>query len=314
MPLNVFVQLDKRTSTLNGGAPNHEHCSLDAKTLQAYPAGRQILIRRDVNRFALFTVMDTPNDATPDLRDVGVVRMGVEGIERLGGLRSGCAGLILRATVADFDATLTSRFLTPFGKGTFQRETALIETLAGDGDEVAVLAPHGGNIEPYTDRQAVLVYETLRTSQKSVRLWMCHGRRKGGDAHKAWHITSTEISPLSFPELGVLFQTRFAHAVAFHGWEGGKIAIGGLADAEFRGRFVEAINRETGNKGRVDLAENVTGNVEKKEAPTGRSPQNIVNAITRSGRGGVQIEQPLDLRQTYHEAIAMAVADVYRSL
>ncbi len=43
----------------------------------------------------------------------------------------------------------------------------------------------------------------------------------------------------------------------------------------------------------------------------GSSPRNIVNRLTASGTGGIQIEQSSAVREGYWQDIADAVADVY---
>jgi phage replication-related protein YjqB (UPF0714/DUF867 family) len=253
--------------------------------------------------------MEAPNDATH--KSIAVVRVGVGGIPRLGGVvNRGCIGIVSRATFADFTATASSMFLSRFGKDFVARQTALTETLVGDGDAIAILAPHGGDIEKHTDLQTIRVYEELLAAGKSVRRWMCQGKKKGGDAKESWHITSAEISPLSFPELGVLFKTKFAHAVAFHGWDRDYVGVGGGAPELFRLPFVTAIERVVG-KGNVCLAEYPPEKY--KDAPlAGRSPDNIVNKI--SGDNGVQIEQPKGARADLADRIAAAVAGVYLTL
>ena len=76
-----------------------------------------------------------------------------------------------------------------------------IENLADNGhnNRLIVIAPHGGNIEKYTDEQAVHVGQKL--SSEYVSEWICKGFKKGGGAFDRWHITSTEISEESFPKL-----------------------------------------------------------------------------------------------------------------
>jgi phage replication-related protein YjqB (UPF0714/DUF867 family) len=97
---------------------------------------------------------------------------------------------------------------------------------------LAILAPHGGRIEPGTDAQAESVYDTLALKAKPVRAWIARGSNPTG-AHKCWHITSSEISEHSFPKLESFFApTRssrpYAHAVAFHGQNDSEaIVVGG---------------------------------------------------------------------------------------
>ncbi len=109
----------------------------------------------------------------------------------------------------------------------------LTEELLGEhATGLAILAPHGGRIEPRTDDQAQSVYDTLALNAKPVRAWIARGFNPTG-AHKCWHITSSEISEHSFPKLESFFaSTRssraYAHAVAFHGQNDSEaIVVGG---------------------------------------------------------------------------------------
>jgi phage replication-related protein YjqB (UPF0714/DUF867 family) len=315
MATDVLVQLDKEHPELNGSAPRREHCTVDSAMLNTLGEGRQILLRRDRDRFALFTIVG-PHRRGDGL---GVVRIGVEGMARLGQqANGGCLGIIVRATIADFSATLSPTFLTSLPPKGTRPEAALIESSAGEGSGLAILAPHGGDIESHTDEQAVHVYTALLAAQKPVRQWVCRGWKKGGGAHTAWHITSTELSTASFPRLAELFATdvnkRFDHAVAFHGWGRPGIGVGGGANVSFRQQMVDAIARVLPQGADVRRAEEWGEDATAKaDALSGQDLRNIVNRITRAGNG-VQIEQSQELRDLHHQKIAAAVAGVYHSL
>lgn len=300
MASKIIVQLDKKRPDLNGGPPRQEHCTLDRNTWSSVARQPQVLIRRDADRLALFTVVDT-NDAGA----AGVARVGTEGLKRLGGsVNAGCLGSIFSAAFAEFGATLEPNFLSDIDANTARRQTALIEQLIGTGTAIAVLAPHGGMIEPHTDTQAQRVYDLLVAGGRSARLWMSQGWKRGGDAYACWHITSTELSPASFPRLRTLFETRFARAVAFHGWGRPYIGVGGRADEAFRTRVRDAIAAVVPSTVTVQL---------ENDSLAGSAPGNIVNAVTRDDQG-VQIEQPEGVRNTHAVPIADAVAAVYLDL
>jgi phage replication-related protein YjqB (UPF0714/DUF867 family) len=95
----------------------------------------------------------------------------------------------------------------------------LIEHLNHDGRnrKQAVIAPHGGEIEEYTDKQAEYVWSQF--SPDRVSLWTCKGfsSKAHADAFERWHITSTEISEKSFPKLNTIFGPKFEYSIAFHG-------------------------------------------------------------------------------------------------
>lgn len=302
MALQVSVQLDTKTNTLNTGSVPREHCSVDAHVLAELRIGQQVVIKRDENRLALYTIAEQ-NDAGLS----GIVRLGPAGIERVGGgEKRGCVGSIFRSGFGDFTATIEPAFLSDLPEGIARGQTALIEHLVGSGKGIAVLAPHGGDIEEGTDTQARRVTEALTAADVSVQAWVCQGWKKGGGgARSCWHITSAEIEPASFPKLHAMFATKFNHAVSFHGWDSNHIGIGGGADEEFRSLFLKPI--QDANPGcSVELA--------KKSDNAGTSPKNIVNAITYRGNG-VQIEQPLVARRGEAAArVADAVAGVYMTM
>lgn len=119
----------------------------------------------------------------------------------------GCERALAVTAPPPFAATLDTAILNP----------RLVESLdLRTGHWLAVLAPHGGDIERQTDLQADQLARDPRLRHRTPSLWRCRGT--GGDAFDRWHITSTDISEHSFPALGLLAANRFTHVVAFHGY------------------------------------------------------------------------------------------------
>jgi phage replication-related protein YjqB (UPF0714/DUF867 family) len=189
----------------------------------------------------------------------------------------------------------------------------LIEYLSpvGQNRKLVVIAPHGGDIEPWTDNQAEFVWSHLsHLSPDRVTLWMCKGfsNKDARDAHARWHITSTEISERSLPKLKTIFGPKFEYSIAFHGWKEDSICVGGnaeSADAGLIGEIKDAI------KGAL-VTEGSNIEVEDSNCPgmfNGDDPCNIVN---RLGVKGIQIEQCRKARDDnkLRDAIAQAVVDV----
>lgn len=111
----------------------------------------------------------------------------------------------------------------------------LIEKLNHDvqNHKLIVLAPHGGNIEPWTDVEAEYVANQFGDR---ASLWLCKGfsssKSNGNsneDAPERWHITSTKISEKSFPKLNTIIgkNPTFDYSIAFHGWTENSICVGG---------------------------------------------------------------------------------------
>ena len=181
-----------------------------------------------------------------------------------------------------------------------------VEHLCDNGQNrgLVVIAPHGGEIEEFTDLQAEHVGAQL--SSEHVSVWICKGFNKNEGAFDRWHITSTDISENSFPKLKTIFGRSFEYSVAFHGWKEDSICVGGSKSADgLRQEIKEAI------EGAV-LGSGIE--VKDSECPSGfngNSPHNIVN---RLGTIGVQIEQSMEARKSYGDNIAKAVADVIRPM
>lgn len=296
MKIKVGVQKDSLNPTLNSGPARSEHGTVDAVTLhQLNRAGfglqHQIRVALDGQTFALYTVTQSHTGKAH------LLHLGPDGLKRLG---------IQKPTPGKsfLDSKVTN---TGLSAAKAQAASELIERLSGRGNELAVLAPHGGDIEKHTDEQAKRVQNALRG--KAVRCWRCMGWKDGGGASARWHITSAEVSEHSFPLLGQLFTQRYTYAVAFHGWTEDFIGVGGSADDELKRQIrdeIKAALDEAGSTIKVRLVR--SGDF------SGNSANNIVNRITKSGKSGIQIEQSRPARESHWDIIADAVANVYRSL
>jgi len=276
----------RRAPTDSELTTHSEHCWVDPRLLrQLGRTGRPQLRVRRSDELALYTVSATVDEQRSD-----VARMGGGGRQRLVGPDTFDAEVdphITRSDLCDHDAEAQGEF---------------VERLADDGQErdLIALAPHGGAIEHHTDEQAEFVATTLRCSS-----WRCKGWRPGGGAHERWHITSTDIDPASFPLLATIARRRFRHAVAFHGFNGAGVVIGGRASDRRKRAMCRAIDdalRGTGIDVRIATGGDPLG---------GNDGANIVNRLTLRRFGGIQIEQDDDAREHHWRAIAMAVSGVY---
>jgi len=180
-----------------------EHASAlpDLMTSVGLDVGRQAVIRRGVDTFALYTLTDAEAEVSTD-----TVRMGRGGRGRLDG-----------AEEQRFRARLDSVAVDPAATEEEARRGEKLLELFDDGDRrgLIVIAPHGGDIEPFTDHQAEHLRDLL--CDLGVSCWRCKGWKPGGGAATRWHITSTDISTASFPHLGTAAAGGFRHAVSFHG-------------------------------------------------------------------------------------------------
>lgn len=263
--------------TVDDGVGDREQCRLPSATLEALGVtpGQQIRLLYG-GAPAVFTVEVT--DGT-----IGLVSPG--GRERLGADGDG------------FRAELTATVVEPdLDRATAEAEGGFLETLADRGTtKLAVLAPHGGDVEPWTDLQAGRVGDRLEAT-----VWNAAGWWPGGDAFDRWHVTSTAIHPASFPAFGRIVDGDYDHAVSFHGWTESHVGVGGAASRELRATVRDAI---------AAVVDGVDVRLTTDESQYGDAPSNVVNRVPAGG--GVQIEQSWHAREAFGDAIADAVADVF---
>jgi phage replication-related protein YjqB (UPF0714/DUF867 family) len=281
-----------------------EHACARAELVQSLglDLGQQVIIRRDPDTLALYTLTDAGSEPAPD-----IVRMGRDGRGRLAGADDEQFAGFLDSVAVDPAATEQEA----------RRGEKLLELLDDDGLHrgLVVLAPHGGAVEPFTDDQAEHVMAVL--GDLGVSCWRCKGWRPGGGAAARWHITSTEISTVSFPRLAGIAARGFRHAVAFHGFTDSSrpdILVGGAAPGPVK-RLIRAMIASAVDG--TGLTVEVTGLGDRLG---GAEEANLVNRLTADGRHGIQIEQQPHARngtlpgsdQPRWTAVAAAVADVYR--
>src|SRR5262245_8461614 len=178
---------------------HQEHCSADPVKLATVgrERGHQVRIKRNDSEYGLYTVSQVRQER-PD----NIVRMGSAGRERLG-------------TSDEFVGSLDSQVPHPtFDDADAEANNEFVERLEDNGTHtgLVVIAPHGGDIEPHTDRQAERV--ASRLAANTISLWRCKGF-KGEAAFARWHITSTDIHEASFPRLSSIISRGFTYAVAF---------------------------------------------------------------------------------------------------
>jgi phage replication-related protein YjqB (UPF0714/DUF867 family) len=266
---------------------NAQACSVSA-SLAGVMIGDQVRIARNNNDYALYTVFSRRASD-----ESNVVRMGQNARERLG-------------TSNTFSATLLKPVVTSgLTDAEAQAADEFVERLVDDGenDGLLVIAPHGGGIEINTDLQAETVTAALACSS-----WICKGWKAGGGCYDRWHITSTQLSPRSFPGLGAVANRAFAYVVAFHGMSEDGVLIGGAAPKELKQMVREAILAELSDPDiQVTIAKPGDYN-------SGASEESVHNWLTNGGIGGIQIEQSMKVRTEHWQEVANAVIKLYSQL
>ncbi|WP_181197984.1 poly-gamma-glutamate hydrolase family protein [Enhygromyxa salina] len=277
-----------------------EHLSIDDDLAVYLSLGDQCRVVRSNGRVALYTVGDVRSE-----KGNKRVRMSEAARERLG-------------TSGIFSAKLHTQVVA---EGLTDEEakdqSEFVERLVDDGeqDELVVLAPHGGSIELRTELQAEYMRSRVEALGRPVSSWICLGYKKGGGAFDQWHITSTDLSPNSFPGLDALVDrgpegAGFTNAVIFHGLSGDNVIVGGGAPMALKDDIRQAIDDafaalDPPLEIEVTIA---TGN----EGHSGDSTRNVVNWLTKDGVGGIQISssKAVRLNKTHREAIVDAIIAV----
>lgn len=291
-PPASFVAQVKKAAAGSPIIKQAEHCEIDPDRLASLGArpGQQARIYKDDSTFALYTLI--PHQAEPET----VVRMGLAGRRRMG-----------RDAPDAFPATVA---IVPAPRSELTDEQAdaqgeLVERLDDDGAHTGllVMAPHGGDIERYTDLEAARLKDKL--GGRRVSTWILKGYGPPGPqtASGRWHITSTDISEASYPLLARAASRRYDYAVSFHGKTAEGLLVGGAAPMELKQEIAEALRKAVGDKG-VEVVIARQG-----QSLGGTDPRNIVNRYTDRG---VQIEQGPAARRQHWQAIADAVAEVFR--
>jgi phage replication-related protein YjqB (UPF0714/DUF867 family) len=306
MGIRTSLSEDAKSVALNAAAHASEHCAMDRASLDRLGSavGRQVLVRRSSTRLALYTVVARLDVAAP------AVHVGTAGLARF-------------EEVTGEPSAKRATAEAHFTGGDSQTPARLTEELLGEPARgLAVLAPHGGRIEPGTDDQACLVFRLLAQEAKPVRAWIARGFNPTIGAHQCWHVTATEISEHSFPELGSLFAPRarrgpFRHAVAFHGQNDTEAVIvgGGLPQNGRQTALKKKLASEIHHALRAVTEHPPAVLVWGLGPLAGAEQSNIVNRVTTAGNG-IQLEQPASVRSDLEQrdAIAEAVARFYARL
>jgi len=265
--------------------------------------GDQVRLRRGDDDRALYTVAAAMTEG-----DASTVRMNRRARARLdlentawakvGDFGQGCPELLGTSDLVNeiFDAVADSAVVSDLSIEAARQQGELIEDTAGDGTELAVLAPHGGDIEPHTAQQASALHDAVSADASR---WSAMGYAPGGGAFLRWHVPSTAITPASFPALDGLLNDDYDVAVSFHGICTNDVRVGGGAPESLRQQAVDAINFHLpASAPRADLA---NGRF------SAQAPEAVVN---RASDNGIWIGQPPEVREEHAGSVVDAVATV----
>lgn len=186
----------------------------------------------------------------------------------------------------------------------------LVEVLEEGRDDasIVVLAPHGGYVELGSGRQAAYANEAY-----GLPAWICYAY-DGAGAFDRWHVTSTAVSDASFPHLARVSERGYETALAVHGrsdfddHDEEFVGVGGRHETA-KAAVAAAIEDAYETAG-VDVPVRVLSDGEY----AGTHEDNVVNRIPAGESGGVQLEQPWDVRQDHAELTIDAAIEAMRSV
>ena len=288
---NIDVLAAKSSMTDLIGHAEHIRMDPELASNNGIVVGQQVRIYAPSEKYAIYTITEMYQDGDDD----NDVRMAADGRARVDET-NGWSGEPMNPVALSSGLT-EAQLVSNSEYGEFLTESDTEHT------GLVICAPHGGYIENYTDEIAERIYTYLSGKDRSC--WTAKGFISGGGAYDAWHITSTEISRMSFPKLDQIGDRGFSYAISIHGYSEAEIAIGGNGPTALKEALQSAIYSAVEGNYDVDLV---------TSGPyAGTDSANFVNWLQASGQG-IQIEIPSAARSSYWEAIADAIGGVYAAL
>lgn len=172
----------------------------------------------------------------------------------------------------------------------------LKEFLIDQSGDYLIVAPHGGDLEPYTFSQAIKLAE-----RSDCDVWATDVMSRG-NTFQNWHYSSNDIDVEKFTYLRDL-EYNYDTVISFHGTKKNEIIIGGREDPNNRRELESLINDKLPDTDTVIADGNTDLN--------GYHPENIVNRRSDNSQG-IQLEQPFQTRSQNWETIVECV-DTYLS-
>jgi len=180
-------------------------------------------------------------------------------------------------------------------------ETGEAETYLSGGDRLAILAPHGGDIESQTDVIAVSVDELLRDRGFEPTTWCYHGY--GDDAFSEYHVPSCWITPNRFEQFGAVTESAYEYAVTVHVQHASHIGLGGQIDRDVRAHVRDVLRTVLIDPPEIRIEHDAMKN-------EGVSSANVVNRVTADGASGLQVELTPSIAQRQWQQVVRGLAAV----
>jgi phage replication-related protein YjqB (UPF0714/DUF867 family) len=311
-PLTVSVIAATQTLDISNERRRREHMQIDPDMeRQLVAAGISFARRKHLKltttisgqtRSGLYTVEQVCTMPTPTT----VAISSAEGLTKLG---TGGA-LPMTASLSLFAPD------SPVDDAAAQAAGNYYETLSDNGTNTkfCVIAPHGGQIELYTDTMADALKTSFDTgSMATVTKWKGIGYTLGlgsQTGYDCWHITSVDMYQTQWPLLNSIYTRDFLYVLSLHGQSGtNRIDIGGhLSENTFIDSVVTALQARAELTG-VTIVRTETEDID------GQSAYNIGNRLCTTSHHYVQMEMTLDVRNdlTRRTAIIAVLKAAYEA-
>ena len=326
----VASGLTAEVSTLSALATK-EHCLVPQSVYDVVGVGNQVRLERTVGSVTHLSLCTVKGKSPSPSTKLLMRQTGLD--ERLGAAGSASISGVKLSTLGNFLSVTT---LAPTVRATYDDDP--VEGLSQDIREfstrpfmshVVYMAPHG-RIEAKTAEQV----DHLKGLPGFQAYWAVGLHTTAGTIAKHLHITSNDISKVSFPGLATFVNNPMTYAVSFHGFDDDPdrvrdddgdgikndddfpfpedVLVGGNEDLSFRRGVAELIAEAlegTGFTARHDLSPAMYSPYR------GAHDQNVVNRAALPDNG-LQLEQSLSLRRhpTAPLLVAEAVKTIYNCL
>lgn len=285
MPVKIHKALESQEELKN--SKEKASISRQMKNRHGIEVGQQIRIQNLENNltgaFTVWEIHDSPDKP---------IRMAQRARKKTFNTKSPFVGT-LSTTVPDNELSYQQAW----------RHSRAVETTWHEPlhDHLIAVAPHGGDMEAYTDQIAIELFKNLPEGRCSM--WAFHGF--GDNAGDRFHIKSGRVHPNSYPGLAKVADADFRHAISFHVKKDAEVMeVGGLASRSAREDIADTLRDAVNDKWEtvVDYEEG------KYMAET---EANVVNWLTEDRQSGIQIEFPIDATRNYRKRIARRLSDYY---
>jgi len=195
-------------------------------------------------------------------------------------------------------------------QGAIQNNELGEQYINGDETDFLFLAPHGGNIYPNTEKQAVRT-----ATQLNNNAWLTMGYNEGGGAYDRWYIPEDEIHPISYPKLDFMVEYNFSRqeydklyesVVSFTQFEGDGIVIGGLAKDETKEDIRDQL-RDTFST----LGTNPPVRIAYDGQFSGTDPNYLANRVSQNRYNGIRLLQSENITQNNWRDVSNSLIQYY---